>query len=115
MQHSAEFTQPAYISQRKVEENLRIINYFDAAANPAYKAFLDELDAKWPEEKEAKRLHRKNKVLRRLLNTTDRGYIVQKIFDLHDKKQYCSETVFTAINILDRYLAQIGFWMFPRD
>ena len=54
-------------------------------------------------------------MLRRLLNTTVRGYIVQKIFDLHDKKQYCSETVFTAINILDRYLAQIGFWMFPRD
>lgn len=98
-----------------MEENLHYFNYFDAAANPAYQDFLNDLDARWVGENEEKRAKRKQKVLRRLLSATDRGYIVQKIFDLHDKKQYRSETVFTAMNILDRYLAQIGFWVFPRN
>ena len=33
-------------------------------------------DTKWLEEPEHKRLHRKKKVIRRLLSNTDRGYIV---------------------------------------
>lgn len=41
--------------------------------------------------------------------------MVQKIFDLHDKKKYRSETLFTAVNIMDRYLYSTGHWTFPRD
>ena len=39
---------------------------------------------------------------------------MQKIFSLHSSKQYCSETLFTAVNIMDRYLTRVGYWNFPR-
>lgn len=45
----------------------------------------------------------------------DRSYAVQKIFDLHIKKEYKIETLFVAVSIFDRFLAAIGHWTFPRD
>ena len=39
---------------------------------------------------------------------------MQKIFSLHSSKHYRDETLFTAVNIMDRYLASIGYWNFPR-
>ena len=45
----------------------------------------------------------------------DRSYAVQKIFDLHMKKEYKIETLFIAVNIFDRYLAHVGHWNYPRD
>jgi hypothetical protein len=50
-----------------------------------------------------------------LISQFDRSYAVQKIFDLHVKKEYKIETLFIAVNIFDRYLANIGHWTFPRD
>jgi hypothetical protein len=94
---------------------LRTFNYFDADTNPAYQAFLDDLDSKWLEETEQTRQRRKKCVLSKLLSPSDRGYIVQKIFHLHNKKVYRAETAFTAMNIVDRYLARIGFWNFSRN
>ena len=38
----------------------------------------------------------------------DRSYGIQKIFDLHMKKDYKPETLFIAAGILDRYLYMIG-------
>lgn len=40
---------------------------------------------------------------------------MQKIFSLHKKKRYRTETCFTAVTIMDRYLASIGHWTFPRE
>ena len=39
---------------------------------------------------------------------------MQKIFSLHSSKQYRSETLFTAVNIMDRYLTCVGYWNFSR-
>ena len=50
-----------------------------------------------------------------LITPHDRSYAVQKIFDLHIKKEYKVETLFIAVNVMDRYLATIGFWNFPRE
>lgn len=44
----------------------------------------------------------------------DRAYAVQKIFTLHEAKEYRIETLFTAVAIFDRYLAAIGHWNYPR-
>lgn len=40
---------------------------------------------------------------------------VRKIFAICAGKKYKRETIFTAIGIMDRYLAAIGHWNFPRD
>lgn len=40
---------------------------------------------------------------------------MQKIFDLHVKKEYKIETLFVAVGIFDHYLAAVGHWNFPRD
>lgn len=45
----------------------------------------------------------------------DRSYAIQKIFELHRKKEYKMETLFTAAQIFDRYLYTLGFECFPRD
>jgi len=42
----------------------------------------------------------------------ERGYAIQKIQYLHEKKKYRPETYFTAVSIFDRYLATIGQWNF---
>lgn len=45
----------------------------------------------------------------------DRSYGIQKIFDLHSKKDYKVETLFIAAGIFDRYINIIGFQNFLRD
>lgn len=44
----------------------------------------------------------------------DRSYGIQKIFDLHMKKEYKTETLFQACAIFDRYLMSIGWQTYPR-
>ena len=34
--------------------------------------------------------------------------------DIHAAKNYCKETLFLAVNIMDRYLMSVGHWNFPR-
>ena len=45
----------------------------------------------------------------------DRSYGIQKIFDLHLKKEYKRETLFIAAGILDRYIYLIGAQNFPKS
>ena len=40
----------------------------------------------------------------KLINSYDRSYGIQKIFDLHMKKDYKVETLFIATGIFDRYI-----------
>jgi hypothetical protein len=44
-----------------------------------------------------------------------RSYGIQKIFDLHAKKEYKEETLFVAAGIFDRYINTIGPQNFRRD
>lgn len=45
----------------------------------------------------------------------DRSYGIQKIFDLHQKKEYKPETLFIAAGILDRYIYMVGAQNFPKS
>ena len=44
----------------------------------------------------------------------DRSYGIQKIFNLHQKKDYGAESLFAAASILDRYIAMVGIENFPK-
>lgn len=45
----------------------------------------------------------------------DRSYGIQKIFDLHQKKEYKPETLFVAAGIFDRYIYMLGLDNFPKS
>jgi len=45
----------------------------------------------------------------------DRSYGIQKVFDLHQKKEYKVETLFVAANILDRYIHKVGLANFHKS
>ena len=45
----------------------------------------------------------------------DRSYGIQKIFDLHQKKDYKVETLFIATNIFDRYIYAVGVQNFQKQ
>lgn len=45
----------------------------------------------------------------------DRSYGIQKIFDLHQKKDYKVETLFIATNIFDRYIHAVGVHNFQKQ
>lgn len=44
----------------------------------------------------------------KFLTAHDRSYGIQKIFDLHQKKDYKVETLFIATGIFDRYIFNVG-------
>jgi hypothetical protein len=96
--------QSSYLRVRHIEESLPQNNYFDPEVNPAFKNFIESFE----DEKVAK------KKLRRVISINDRAYAVQKISSLHSSKHYCRETLFMAVNIMDRYLMSVGHWNFPR-
>lgn len=50
-----------------------------------------------------------------MITSYDRSYGVQKIFDLHAKKEYKNETLFIAANIMDRYIYMVGPGAFPKS
>ena len=43
-----------------------------------------------------------------MLTAYDRSYGIQKIFDLHFKKDYKIETLFAAANIFDHFIYKTG-------
>ena len=100
----SEYMKSSYLRLRHIEESLPINNYFDRKVNPAFKNFFESFE----DEKVAK------KKLRRIISINDRAYAVQKIMNIHAAKNYCKETLFTAVNIMDRYLFSVGHWNFPR-
>ena len=50
-----------------------------------------------------------------MITSYDRSYGIQKIFDLHAKKEYKNETLFIAANIMDRYIYMVGPIVFPKS
>ena len=50
-----------------------------------------------------------------LMTDYDRSYGIQKIFDLHQKKDYKVETLFVAAGIFDRYIYNVGARNFPKS
>jgi hypothetical protein len=43
-----------------------------------------------------------------MITQVERSYGIQKIFDLHLKKEYKNETLFVATQIFDRYINAVG-------
>jgi hypothetical protein len=114
-QHHAEFTQTSYLRLRQQEEQYLMFNYLEPNCSPGFQSYLDSLDQENVSfsQRLQNTLQRKKRL--HLISQFDRSYAVQKIFDLHVKKEYKIETLFIAVSIFDRYLAQIGHWTFPRD
>lgn len=52
--------------------------------------------------------------LDRVITTHDRSYGIQKIFDLHMKKEYKPESLFVAAAIFDRYINAVGVLNFSK-
>ena len=50
----------------------------------------------------------------RVISAHDRSYGIQKIFDLHQKKEYKPESLFVAAAIFDRYIDSVGVLNFPK-
>mmetsp|Transcript_2689 Transcript_2689/g.4531 ORF Transcript_2689/g.4531 Transcript_2689/m.4531 type:complete len:410 (+) Transcript_2689:474-1703(+) len=94
-QQQPEFAQSIYLRIRSNEEAFAIQNYLENA-----------------EDGESKKSAEQKK---RYISEYDRSYAIQKIFDLHSKKDYKVETLFSACYILDRYLYKIGYKNYPRE
>lgn len=76
-QHHPEFTQASYLRLRSLEEAFSIHNYLDQSQNPLQ---LASKSTPVPPS--------------HLITQYDRSYGIQKIFDLHLKKEYKTETLF---------------------
>lgn len=114
-QHHAEYTQTSYLRIRQQEEGYTVVNYLDPESNKPFKEYLASVDEENMSfsQQITNSLLRKNKL--HIISQFDRSYAVQKIFDLHIKKEYKIETLFIAVGIFDHYLDHVGHWNFPRD
>lgn len=66
-------------------------------------------------KKEIRSTFSKQQNIDQYITAYDRSYGIQKIFDLHMKKEYKPETLFIAAGILDRYIYLIGAQNFPKS
>jgi hypothetical protein len=114
-QHAAEFTQSSYLRIRQLEESYLMFNYFDPVHNPRFQKYLDGIELENSSLNQRLQSSLQKKKRSHLVSQFDRSYAVQKIFDLHNRKEYKIETLFVAVSIFDRFLAAIGHWTFPRD
>lgn len=105
-QHHPEFTQSSYSRLRAMEEAFAMKNYLPP---PSHKHHEKQSIS----QRIQNTIHfgKKDK---EVLNHHDRSFGIQKIFDLHIKKEYKPETLFTAAGIFDRYLGFVGADNFPK-
>ena len=96
-QHHPEFTQKSYLRLRSQEEAFAIKNYLKKPSQPK----IEKLSIT---QRISNTLTKKQDAI----TEYDRSYGIQKIFDLHDKKDYKIETLFIAANIFDRYINAMG-------
>lgn len=98
-QHAPEFTQMSYLRMRSYEEAMFFGDCYDPFCNLNYQKFVKDSGR-------ADIVQVQNKA---------RAQGIQKLFHLHEKKQYRLETLFTAASVFDRYLASVGHWTFPTE
>jgi len=94
-QHHPEFTQSSYLRLRSMEEALAMKNYF--RVEKSKKQSLGQ--------KIASSIGKKSDGG---MTELQRSFGIQKIFDLHQKKDYKEETLFIAASIFDRYINILG-------
>ena len=89
-----EFAQNNYLMLRQQEESHRIGNYFDISTNEAYANYL------------------KTNNNPRILTRSQRSMAVYLLIELNLKRSYEIDTLFMAVNVMDRYLSTLGHWNF---
>lgn len=94
-QHHPEFTQSSYLRLRCLEEAFQIQNYLDQVPKSLCQRIQNSMSLS-------------KKSSEKYLTAHDRSYGIQKIFDLHQKKDYKVETLFIATGIFDRYINAVG-------
>jgi hypothetical protein len=87
-----EYAQSNYLMLRQQEESHRIGNYFSCATNAAYSNFLKSSDSS------------------RIITRSQRSLAVYLMIELNLKRSYEIDTLFMAVNVMDRYLAMAGHW-----
>jgi len=97
-QHHPEFTQTSYLRIRAMEEAFPMRNYFASTKKATGNKIASMFGI---QSKDAMTEHA-------------RSYGIQKIFDLHSKKDYKEETLFIACGIFDRYINMVGPEAFPK-
>ena len=105
-QNHPEFTQTCYLRIRHNEEAFLSKNYLDQIPQPEKltlgQKFQNSMNLG------------KSKLIDKTITQQDRSYGIQKIFDLHTKKEYKNETLFVATSIFDRYINSVGASNFPK-
>ena len=101
-----EYTQTSYDRLLQIERSTRVENYLqiqDAKAEAAkVRPFEDQ-------QGHASALARQDQGKSvKHVTLSSRNYGIQRIFYLHDQKQYKRETLFIACGIFDRYIAAVG-------
>ena len=112
-QDNPEMTQQAYLRIRALEESYLTFDYMSQKSNPGFRLYVLETEKGRDEKKceNGEEFGTSNYIVSQF----DRSYGIQKIFDLHYRKEYRIETLFIATSIFDRYLATVGHWNFPRE
>jgi len=82
------------LTLRQQEESHRIGNYFDIQSNEAYSNYLKQSNGS------------------RILTRSQRSMAVYLLIELNLKRSYEIDTLFMAVNVMDRYLATLGHWNF---
>lgn len=107
-QHHPEFTQSSYLRLRSLEEAFLMTNYLENTPTTNQKLSIGQRIVKTVGLQ-------KGQSADQMITTYDRSYGIQKIFDLHAKKEYKNETLFIAANIMDRYIYMVGASNFPKS
>lgn len=89
-QPNPEYTDSSYKMLRAQEEALPMCNYLQNAPNMLNLSAEEQLKFKYQ------------------VTEIDRCYGIQKIIDLHAKKEYKRETLFIAASIFDRMIFTVG-------
>jgi len=106
-QHAPEFTHSSYMRIRSLEDAFIMNNYLENLPKPEC--------SKLSISQKIQNTFQKKQNIDQYITAYDRSYGIQKIFDLHLKKEYKPETLFIAAGILDRYIYLVGAQNFPKS
>ena len=104
-QANPEYTQSSYLRMREMESAYKMTNYMNLPEKPLSLTQRIQQSISFGSRIIPKE-HR--------ITDYDRSYGIQKIFDLHAKKEYKPESLFIAAGIFDRYLHMMGLEHVPK-
>mmetsp|Transcript_4432 Transcript_4432/g.7544 ORF Transcript_4432/g.7544 Transcript_4432/m.7544 type:complete len:188 (+) Transcript_4432:335-898(+) len=108
-QHHPEYTHSSFLRLRSMENAFLMKNYLTEEKEAKQPTFSQRIQnsMKFGSKSTVPKEHQ--------ITDYDRSYGIQKIFDLHAKKDYKPETLFIAANIFDRYIYMVGLENIPKS